>query len=266
MGRYTDRSRLWELSHTFSLFSVLVVCSLLTYGLFAPLVILFVGYQVSYLSWVIKSLIVLGIHTLVSLAILYGYSSQEEYIFVKTFLIMVGGAYVFVVFLSFYIREYLERLDLKKYMKLEADVSYSYREVKDNIRRLQAQEPDEKELFLAMLAGFKAKITDPTMQDNIKEMEHLASLIVEKEAERSGLFFLKHSSALESILKQYIELQDLPLVDPETEQLKIKLREVIGLSRKAFENELLALFDEEIMSMTSEADFYRNYVQSKGLI
>ncbi|WP_410881092.1 hypothetical protein [Myroides sp. DW712] len=266
MGRYTDRSRLWELSHTFSLFSVLVVCSLLTYGLFAPLVILFVGYQVSYFSWVIKSLVVLAIHTLVSLVILYGFTSQGGDVFVKTFLIMAGGAYVFVVFLSFYIREYLERLDLKKYMKLEADVSYSYREVKDSIRKLQAQEPDEKELFLAMLAGFRAKITDSTMQDNIKKMEHLASLIVEKEKERSGLFFLKHSSALESIVKQYIELQDLPLVDPETEQLKIKLREVIGLSRKAFENELLALFDEEIMSMTSEADFYRNYVQSKGLI
>lgn len=268
MGRYTDRSRLWELSQTFSLFLLLATCSLLTHGAFGPLIIFLAAYRVSYVSWAIKSLIVLAIHVVVILAILISSSPSTKGSddFLETVFIMLGSAYVFVVYMSFYMREYLERLDLKKYMKLEADVSYSYREVKDNLLKLQLNEPDEKDIFSAMLADFRAKIGDTTMQNDLAEMEHLASLIVEKEEAKSKLFFLKHSSALESILKQYIELQDLPLVDPETEQFKTKLRHVIGLAKKAFENELIAMFDVEVMSMTSEADFYKNYVQSKGLI
>lgn len=267
MGRYTDRSRLWELSHTFFLFLVLVVCSLFSFGVLAPLVILFVGFRVSYLSWVVKSLCVLAVHLLVLIGILYWSKGQGDFslAFYSGFSIF-GSAYVFVVFLSFYLREYLERLDLKRYMKLESDVSYSYREMKDSALKLLVNEPDEKDVFLAMLAGFRAKIADVNMCNNLEEMEHLTRLIVEKEKERSKLFFLKHSSSLESILKQYIELQDLPLVDSGAEQLKEKLREVIELSKIAFENELIALFDVEIMSMSSEADFYKNYVQAKGLI
>lgn len=268
MGRYTDRSRLWELSQTFSLFVVLVVCSLFTYGAFAPLVILIAANRVSYTSWVMKSLVVLAIHILVMIVLLFLSSSSENTIdnLMNAVFLMFGSTYVFVVFMSFYIREYLERLDLKQYMKLEADVSYSYREMKDSILKLQTNEPDEKDVFSAMLAGFRTKISDVTMQENLQEMEHLASLIVEKEEERSKLFFLKHSSALESILKQYVELQDLPLVDPETEKFKTRLREVIALAKTAFENELIGMFDVEVMSMTSEADFYKNYVQAKGLI
>lgn len=268
MGRYTDRSRLWELSQTFSLFLLLATCSLLTYGAFGPLIVFLAASRVSYSSWAIKSLIVFAIHIVVILIILISSSSSTKGSdsFLWIIFTMFGSTYVFVVFMSFYMREYLERLDLKKYMKLEADVSYSYREVKDSILKLQLNEPDEKDIFSAMLAEFRVKILDATMQRDLAEMEHLAGLIVEKEEARSKLFFLKHSSALESILKQYIELQDLPLVDPETEQFKAKLRDVIGLAKKAFENELIAMFDVEVMSMTSEADFYKNYVQSKGLI
>lgn len=267
MGRYTDRSRLWELSQTFVLFLVLGFCSIITYGAFTPLIVFIVAYRVSYLSWAIKSVIVMAIHSTVMGGIFFLTRSYsfEHLAFIMPFL-MVGSAYVSTVFMSFFIREYLERLDLKNYMKLEADVSYSYRVVKDSLLKLQAKEKEEKDVFLDMLQGYRAKITDTYMINNLIEMAHLANLIVDKDKDRSRFFFLKHSSALDSILKQYIELQDLPILDFGVEQLRVKLHEVIGLSRVAFENELVAMFDVEIMSVASEADFYKNYVQAKGLL
>lgn len=265
MGRYTDRSRIWELAQTFGLFLLLIVVSWLTYGVLAPLIIFFAASRVAYKSWATKALIVLAIHCVVMSVIVYLNGSLENNLYVIPFL-CAGSAYVFVVFMSFHIREYLERLDLKKYMKLEMEVSYSYRVIKDNLLKLEEKEVDDKAVFLAMIEGYRMKIMDKNMAANLQEMEHLTHLIVEKDTERSALFYLKHTSALDSILKQYIELQDLPIIDPGVEQLKAKLYQVIGLARDAFENELVAMFDVEIMSSASEADFYKSYVQSKGLI
>lgn len=266
MGRYTDKSRTWELTQTFSLFLVLIIVSWLTYGVFTPLIVLFAASRVLYRSWVIKSLFVLIIHLVVLLSLVYLTRSTTSNFFYVDFLLRLGSAYVFVVFMSLYIREYLERLDLKKYMKLEREVSYSYRVIKDNLLALEVKEIDDKANFLTMLQGYEEKLADEDMVVNLQEMKHLADLIVEKDTAKSALFFLKHTSALDSILKQYLELQDLPMIDAEVEQLKVKLQQVIGLARAAFENELVAMFDVEIMSMASEADFYKNYVQAKGLI
>ncbi len=209
---------------------------MVTYGIFTPLLVFIAAYRVAYTSWTIKSLVVLAIHIVVMGGILFFSKSLNlgDLIFIMPFL-MVGSAYVFTVFMSFFIREYLERLDLKNYMKLELDVSYSYRVVKDSLLKLEAKERDEKDVFLNMLQGYRAKITDVHMINNLIEMEHLTRLIVDKDKNRSGIFFLKHSSALDSILKQYIELQDLPIIDSGVEQLKAKLYQVIGLSREAFD-------------------------------
>ncbi|MEK6513356.1 hypothetical protein [Myroides odoratimimus] len=168
--------------------------------------------------------------------------------------------------MSFHLREYLERLDLANYMKLENNVSYSYREIKDYFMSLNELEDDERVRFIKMITLYKGQIKNSAMVKDLEELVRLVDYIIEKDRERSDLFFLKHSSSLESILKQYVEIQNIGFTDPEMDRLANKLANVISLSRKAFENELINMFDNEVLSMTSEADFYKNYLQSKGLI
>lgn len=262
MGRYTERSRGWELLQSFILFFCLVLFTLLTYGALGPIVILIASKRVSCPKWALKSTIVLVIHWVVLVCItIYEISSKNVDL---TLFKMMGSSYVFTIFMSLHLREYLERLDLKKYMHLEPNVSYSYRIVKKNIRDLEAKELSEKEIFLQMLSSYQETIHNPEMKEHLLEMGHLANLIVEKDNERSSLFFLKHYSALDSVLKQYVELQDLPMLD--IDQMMEKLFQVIVFSRKSFEKELIDMFDIEVLSQVSEADFYKNYVQSKGLI
>ncbi|MDR0228622.1 MAG: hypothetical protein LBI72_06115 [Flavobacteriaceae bacterium] len=262
MGRYTEKSRGWELLQSFLLFFFLVFLTLLTYGFFGPVVILIAAKRVDYVSWAKKAVILLAIHSCVLIGITI-YEVKAGGIDL-TLLKMIGSSYVFTIFMSFHLREYLERLDLKKYMRLEPNVSYSYRVVKKSIRELEEKELSEKEIFMQMLSTYREKIHSSEMKENLLEMENLAGLIVEKDKERSSLFFLKHHSGLDSVLKQYVELQDLTMVN--VDQMIAKLIQVIEFSRRAFEKELMDMFDVEVLSNVSEADFYKNYVQSKGLI
>ncbi|EHO06652.1 hypothetical protein HMPREF9714_02886 [Myroides odoratimimus CCUG 12901] len=264
MGRYTDRSRLWEIFQSFLLFLGIVIITYFSFGFFGPLVVLLFSKRVKFPKWANQSLFVFGVQYLLFIVCLFWLirSKNEDFIYVLIFICV----YLYLIFMSFHLREYLERLDLANYMKLENNVSYSYREIKDYFMSLNELEDDERVRFIKMITLYKGQIKNSAMVKDLEELVRLVDYIIEKDRERSDLFFLKHSSSLESILKQYVEIQNIGFTDPEMDRLANKLANVISLSRKAFENELINMFDNEVLSMTSEADFYKNYLQSKGLI
>lgn len=263
MGRYTDRSRGWEIMNSFIVFlSLFVVCGL-SFGLFGILVMLGISKKVSYSNWLKQCAIVIVLNVILFFVMLF---LMITYRLEVTLFLMVVSTYGFIMLMAFHLREYLERLDLSNYMVLEENVSYSYRDMKDYFMSLESVKESEKSKFLRMMLLYKEQINNVSMKDDLVELVRLAELIIEKDIDRGDLFFLKHSSSIESILKQYVQLQNLGFHDTDTIRLSDKLVNVISLSRKAFENELINMFDNEVLSMTSEADFYKKYVQSKGLL
>ncbi|MHC5202925.1 hypothetical protein [Myroides sp. LJL119] len=262
MGWFTYRSKSWEVKNALLLLGIVGGTSLLSLGVLTPLAIQIFGSVVSMTKWTKQSLYIAIFYFLflfLALFILLA-NSQASYVIAFCFI----SFYVYTVYISFHIGEYLQRLDLKNYMELEKNVSYSYYQVYQqlNVGSLQASSQDS---FIAGLNIYKKQIDDRLLLKDIEELERLCAIIVSNSND-SELFFARHSASILGILQQYIELNNSYLKNDQTNALVSNLKQVISNAKTAFENEITNMVERQVLQVDAESQVYVSLLKAKGLL
>ncbi len=263
MGWFTHQSKSWELKNSLLLLSVVGVTSILSLGVLTPVAIHIFGSIVNMTKWTKQSLyIALFYFSFLILALFLLLANQEA-----SFVIIFSGIsfYLYTIYMSLHLGEYLQRLDLKKLMKLNNNESYSYELTYDQLQPKKTL-ITSKDLFIDGIEGFKKSISKQSIVNDLDTLQHLARLITQEESRETELFFERHSSTILNVLQQYVEINSSYLQNEHTKELSQKLVNVISKAKEAFENELSNMIEKEVLQVDAENQVYISLLKAKGLV
>lgn len=263
MGWFTHESKGWEIKNALVLLGVVGVTSILSLGVLTPLAIHIFGSIVQMTRWTKQSLYIALFYFLFLLVALFILLANQEASYVILFSIV--SFYVYTLFMSLHLGEYLQRLDLKKYMNLQNNHSYSYAVTYKQVHPT-VELKSSKALFNEALEEYKNKINKLSIKQDISELQRLASLILQDDSRESELFFARHNSAILNILQQYVELDQSYLKNIDNLELSEKLETVISKAKTAFEQELSQMIQREVLQVDAESEVYISLLKAKGLL
>lgn len=263
MGWFTHRSKSWEIKNALVLLSVVGVTSLLSLGVLTPIAIHIFGSIVSMTRWTKQSLYIALFYLLFLFLSLFILLASNEASYVLTFSLV--SFYVYTIYMSFHLGEYLQRLDLKNYMTLNKNESYSYYQVYAQLNNSNLHSSSQ-EAFLQGLDVYKQQIKDVSLLSDISELQRLSLIITGGDSTATDLFFARHSSSVLNILQQYIELNNSYLQTQKTTELSNNLKQVIANSKIAFENEITNMVQRQVLQVDAESEIYVSLLKAKGLL
>lgn len=263
MGWFTNRSKSWEFKNSLVLLGVVGGVSFLSLGLLTPIAVAVFGAIVKVSKWTKTTLFISLIYLLFLVISLFAYMANQGFTTILTLNFI--SFYIYVAYMSLYLGEYLQRLDLKDYINLEKDKEYSYFSIMNQLVNVE-ENISRKDLFINNLTNLKKNITNISMQDDIDELIRLVNVIVETDPSKSDLFFERHASTIENALQQYITLDKDYLQNTEVKEAKEKLEQLISSARLAFENELSKMFEMQILEVDAEAEVYLSILKGRGLL
>lgn len=263
MGWFTNRSKSWEFKNSLVLLGVVGGVSFLSLGLLTPLAVAVFGAIVKVSKWTKTTLFIALVYLLFLIISLFAYMAGEGFMSILTLNFI--SFYIYVAYMSLYLGEYLQRLDLKDYINLEKNKEYSYFSIMNQLTSVE-DNVSRKDLFIRNLRVLKTNISNSSMVSDIDELERLVNVIVETDPSKSELFFVRHASTIENALQQYIELDQNYLQNKEVADSKVKLEKLISSARLAFENELSKMFEMQILQVDAEAEVYISILKGRGLL
>ncbi|AJA67561.1 hypothetical protein HX045_10030 [Myroides odoratimimus] len=263
MGWFTNRNKTWEIREGLVLLGTVGIISFLSLGVLTPLVVMIFGYQVKVTRWIKTSFLISLVYLLVLLIALFVYLAGESPVSLLT--LNYISFYIYVVYLALYLPEYLQRLDLKNYIKLEKNKEYNYYVIMEQLEDVQSSE-SLKESFMANLRTFRRQISNPSIVNEIDEILRLIDVIVLKESASTDLLLERHVSTIENALIQYIELNNSYHINNEVKQSISKLENLVKYARIALENELSKIIETQVLTVDGEASVYLSVLKGKGLL
>lgn len=263
MGWFTNRSKSWEFKNAVVLLGVVGAVSFLTLGLLTPIAVSIFGAIVKIGKWTKATLFIALVYLLFLIISLFAYLAGQS--FISILALNFISFYIYVVYMSLDLGEYLQRLDLKNYIKLEKNKEYSYYEVMKQLNALN-DSSSRKDVFIQNLEFYKKHIQNAKLLSDISELQRLVNIIVAKDEHRSDLFFERHGSTIENALKQYVELDTTYIKSSQVEESKHKIEVIIEKARIAFENELSKMIETEVLQVDAEAEVYTSILKGRGLL
>lgn len=262
MGWFTYRSKLWEIRHTFIFLSVIGVISFISLGVLTPLVVLLFASNVKMSRWVKTSLFISSVYLVCLFFALFGFIVGENPI--SLLKLNYISFYIYVIYFSIYVPEYLQRLDLKNYINLEKSKEYSYYSIMEQLAEVQSND-SLRVLFLTNLNRFKQLITNKDMIAELDEISRLVGVININDDNVSEVLLERHVSTIENALIQYIELTNNYRQNELVRSSILKLEELVKYARLAFEKELSVLIETQVLKVDGESSVYLSVLKGRGL-
>ncbi len=238
MGWFTNRSKSWELKNMWSVFLSLLLLPLYVIGIQAAFVVA-MGIIVKKRNWIIISGLIYVINFVI-------------FIISDNVGVFVIGSLLHCLYTAFIIKEYLQRLDLKKSgVKLEWRKKYKYDKNTDNSTLIKLQSDpfafisSQRDAFIADLLTYKERIDNLSIKEDIEKMLQIVDIYEKRNTSESEKFFIRHKDIVKKILKQYDDIEDTGLDNELMNQSKDTLEESIHLVTIAFQNELTTQFKTE---------------------
>lgn len=263
MGWFTNRNKVWEIKQTLILLGVVGISSFLSLGVLTPIFIFAFGSQVKISRWTQTAVFIGMLYLAVLFIVLFGYILGVN---PTSFLALnYISFYIYIVYLSISVPEYLQRLDLKNYINLEKGKEYSYYTIMDQLNYLEANK-SIKESFLSNLKAFKRQITNSGVSNDVDEIIRLIDAIIVNETVSTDLLLERHVSTIENSLIQYIELSNSYHKSEQVMSSIHKLEELIKYARIALENELSMMIENQVLDVDGEASVYLSVLKGRGLL
>lgn len=263
MGWFTNRNKSWEIKQILILLGVVGMSSALTLGVLTPIVVFIFGSQVKISRWT-KTAVFIGLLYLALLFIvLFVYISGANPISLLG--LNYISFYIYIIYLSISVPEYLQRLDLKNYINLENGKEYSYYTIMEQLADIESTN-SSKQSFISNLKVFKRQIDSPSINVEIDEILRLIDLIIVNESNATDLLLERHVSTVENSLIQYIELSNSYHKNEQVINSIHKLEELVRYARIALENELSIMIENQVLQVDGEASVYLSVLKGRGLL
>lgn len=263
MGWFTNRNKSWEIKQILILLGVVGMSSALTLGVLTPIVVFIFGSQVKISRWT-KTAVFIGLLYLALLFIvLFVYISGANPISLLG--LNYISFYIYIIYLSISVPEYLQRLDLKNYINLENGKEYSYYTIMEQLADIESTN-SSKQSFISNLKVFKLQIDSPSINVEIDEILRLIDLIIVNESNTTDLLLERHVSTVENSLIQYIELSNSYHKNEQVINSIHKLEELVRYARIALENELSIMIENQVLQVDGEASVYLSVLKGRGLL
>lgn len=263
MGWFTNRNKSWEIKQILILLGVVGLSSALTLGVLTPIVVFIFGSQVKISRWT-KTAVFIGLLYLALLFIvLFVYISGANPISLLG--LNYISFYIYIIYLSISVPEYLQRLDLKNYINLENGKEYSYYTIMEQLADIESTN-SSKQSFISNLKVFKRQIDSPSINVEIDEILRLIDLIIVNESNATDLLLERHVSTVENSLIQYIELSNSYHKNEQVINSIHKLEELVRYARIALENELSIMIENQVLQVDGEASVYLSVLKGRGLL
>ncbi|MVX35918.1 hypothetical protein [Myroides sp. LoEW2-1] len=263
MGWFTKRSKSWEVKNTVLLLGVVGSVSFISFGVLTPIAIAIFGNIVNVNRWFWKSCMIALVYLFFLILALFFLVADvsSTYVLAVNFL----SFYIYVVYMSLDLGEYLQRLDLQNYITLEKNKDYNYDAVISQFNQVQ-EDISPKDRFIAKLTFWRDQISNAKVVENVSELIRLTEIIIAKDESRADLFFVRHGSTIENVLQQYVELDQTYIANASVISTKENLEHVIAQSKVVFENELSNMIETEALQVDGEASVYISVLKGRGIL
>lgn len=264
MGWFTRRSNSWEIKNSLILLGVVGGISFISFGVLTPIAIAVFGRIVNVNRWFWHSCIIALVYLFFLILALFFLVADVDSVYVLA--VNFISFYIYVVYMSLDLGEYLQRLDLQNIISLEKNKEYNYDAVISQYNSVQSDYQSTKDEFIYKLEYWKNKLAKPELIKSVDEIIRLTNIIITKDDHASDLFFLRHGSSIVNVLQQYVELDSSYISNPTVIGTKQSLEQVIIQSRVIFENELSNLIEMKVLEVDSEASVYISVLKGRGIL
>lgn len=180
--------------------------------------------------------------------------------------LMVGLFMVNWIFQIFYMlknaNEFLYRLDMKQ---REEDIFNTAKERIDNEPEINTGDKLALE-FISDLHKWHKEIDSLPMKKNIQNLIEISSVVAKKESKESERFFMRYNDSLNSLLKQYDEIENSKL---DTEAMKETMNNIESGFEKivtAFKNEAESMYKYDMVNLNAETAAFLQDLRNRGLL
>lgn len=139
--------------------------------------------------------------------------------------------------------------------------------IKPLIHLLEAQiDIIERKTLAAELKYWEKEITDPDMKSRLNRMSRIAYMIQEKDHSAGETFSMRHTDTVIKLVQQLKAIEVSEVESIEVDASRGRIVEALKVTHQAFENELVRMFQADMLEIDAEAMAYTQNLKNRGLI
>ncbi|WP_163175058.1 BREX system ATP-binding domain-containing protein [Bacteroides sp. 51] len=139
--------------------------------------------------------------------------------------------------------------------------------IKPLIHLLEAQiDIIERKTLAAELKYWEKEIADPDMKSHLSRMSRIAYMIQEKDHTAGETFSMRHTDTVIKLVQQLKAIEVSEVISVEVDASRERIVEALKVTHQAFENELVSMFQADMLEIDAEAMAYKQNLKNRGLI
>jgi len=139
--------------------------------------------------------------------------------------------------------------------------------IKPLVHLLEAQiDIIERKTLVAELKYWEKEIGDADVKTKLNRMSRIAYIIQEKDHTVGETFALRHTDTLVKLLKQLKVIEVSEIDSPDIIESRNRIIASIDVTAQAFENELINIFQTDMLDIDAESMAYKQTLKNRGLI
>lgn len=139
--------------------------------------------------------------------------------------------------------------------------------IKPLVHLLEAQiDIIERKTLAAELKYWEKEITDLDMKSRLNRMSRIAYMIQEKDHSAGEVFSMRHTDTVIKLLQQLKAIEVSEVVSDEVVASRERIMDTLKTTHQAFENELVNMFQADMLEIDAETMAYKQNLKNRGLI
>lgn len=263
MGWFTEKPVIWEFKKGW----ILLICFVFPFFLFWG--IWYMGKKAK-MSKMLRGLkgvfVLLGLNLLNFLLFIYkaknNISVNDTFYMLFSMMLFCSFLFYSVILLGANTKEFLQRLHLKEFVRLDW-VDYDYLTLVNN---RQIREVKSIPKFIEELKRWDEIIVDIEVSNQIVKLISLMSKVNSIKEGQAVLFIERHVFSLTSLLRQFHQVELSKLESVSIDKIKEKLRDTLDIALQAIRQEILNEIKQHNRVAEVEADLYIESLRNEGLL
>ena len=256
MGWFTKKPKSWEILNAWFIPFAFISC-----GFFSFFSLLYAGFRVKRFKWIFWGIISAVVMATAATVVIRGSHTVINMMATITFLINWLVSSIFSIII---LGEYLERLALGR--KSLSWFRSGTKPEKKLPEKKTAGTARGGEAFIESLHKWEKKFDSPDLKQSINRMIGTSRKFIQKDSGSGNLLFDRYADTIDRMLTKYDELEDSRLNVPEISDAMKKMEHTMLQISKAFENELIKMYQGDILDMEAESAAFLQSLRNKGLL
>ena len=139
--------------------------------------------------------------------------------------------------------------------------------IKPLIHLLEAQiDIVERKTLAAELKYWEKEMMDPDIKSRLNRMSRIAYMIQEKDHIAGETFSMRHADTVIRLVQQLKAIEVSEVASAEVDASRQRIVEALKITHQAFENELISMFQADMLEIDAETMAYKQNLKNRGLI